>query len=46
MSWIQPYTENTCYRKLKVDKMMQEPYIPVVDICLLSFGYRVFGTAP
>ena len=32
--------------KLRVDIMLRLAVIRTVDICLLSFGYRVFGTAP
>jgi hypothetical protein len=32
--------------KPKVDNPVPLAYIPIVDICLLSFGYRAIDTAP
>jgi hypothetical protein len=42
----QPNAENFRSAKLKVDNAIWSAYMLIIDICLLSFGYRAFGTAP
>ena len=42
----QPKYEEINPYKLKVDKPGMGPYMKLIEICLLSFGYRASGTAP
>lgn len=43
---MQPNVKNIGSQKLKVDNPTGRTYISIVDICLLSFGYRALGTVP
>jgi hypothetical protein len=43
---VQPYDEAAAFRKLEVDRPAGLSYKPDIDICLPSFGYCAFGTAP
>lgn len=42
----QPKFESDNLHKLKVDKRDGALYMKIIEICLLSFGYRASSTAP
>jgi len=42
----QPDAEKTEGEKLRVDNRVKRPHMSFVDICLLSFSYCAFDTAP
>jgi len=42
----QPNTKKIKGQKLKVDNLMERAHISIIDICLLSFGYCAFDSAP
>lgn len=43
---LQPVAEYIGSRKLKVDSLSGRTYMFIIDICLLSFGFRAFSIAP
>lgn len=46
VSYLQSHVEIRSYEELKVDIRIEIAHMHAIDICLLNFGYRAFGTAP